>query len=550
MKMPKISLKNSKYVFFAWVGICLVFAWFSWTQFMNQGLDFMLFYSIGELFSAGQPDGIFITGEQSPFYCYSPLVAPLFRILQWLPIGHSRNLFFGLKIFLVAFWPFILAKLGQEHDRPRNTILAALATILILPTIYEDIIVGNINVFLLTALFSAFALTRMNYVAAGAALFTFVAAFKPQLSLFIVPSLFLSLGQTILGGVLTVGALGLMALNIFGGHALLGHFETWLRLIADPIAGPNDVNNMSLAAAVIRTFTPQQLFMSGDLQNIQLLNLSVESAALIAKVTSVIFILLFIIFDFKSWRVRRLSDCLIDIYASIALITLLVTPVLWQTHYMVLILPLFAVLSLGTRLRSFLAGVATLMTGIALFRAGQLYNNLPADTVVARAYGFLPYSLLLVSSVLLIMKYSLVRKGPQPKAADETRDRTSRSFKDLALIGATAILIWLLPSLFFFGRSLVVDGYKILKDKTVRVDTFLVGKRYIGRGPVEVAMSGSDEDQWTSLTYLIRYDANTHKIYVSAGDFTHDATLDYDGYRWRGFTNIQGRRLPIRVEVF
>ena len=188
-----LSTIKERNVVLVWTAICLCFGWVAWQPFHNQGLDFSLYYSIGELFPSHQGMDIYVTGEQGPWYGYSPMVAPLFSILQWIPLRHSFDLFFFLKIFVLGLWPFVLAN-SSAISRPLKWkyLAAGIATLIVLPAIYEETIVGNINTYLLTLMFTAFALTRYGHFASGAAIITLVAAFKPQYALFFVPGLILS----------------------------------------------------------------------------------------------------------------------------------------------------------------------------------------------------------------------------------------------------------------------------------------------------------------------------------------------------------------------
>lgn len=401
---PLLSQMKDRPVVLAWSAICLCFAWLAWQPFHNQGLDFSLYYSIGELFPAGQGMDIFISGEQGPWYGYSPMVAPFFSILQWLPLKHSFDLFFALKIFSLGLWPYLLAHCSNKVSSfSSKYVLAAAATLVILPAIYEETIVGNINTYLLTLMFAAFAFTRYGYYTTGAAMITLIAAFKPQYALFFIPPLMVSPKRSILGGVISTTFLVAMSCFIYGPNGFQVLLHRWLELISAPLALPSDANNMSTTGVVVRMLSPLGLSMSGTLQDVNVLSLSENVAMTITRVITSIFVVAILISIFRRRRTGH-KDRLLDLYAGITLITLFATPVIWLTHYMFLVVPVFAMVSMQFQSHKLWTIVCTGFAAICYFLAGQMPGNTETTTILARTYGLPFYALIAITLLFVLSK--------------------------------------------------------------------------------------------------------------------------------------------------
>ena len=373
----------------------------TWQPFHNQGLDFSLYYSIGELFPSHQGMDIYVTGEQGPWYGYSPMVAPLFSVLQWIPLKHSFDLFFFLKIFALGLWPFALANCSAQPSSSKWKYLAAgIATLVVLPAIYEETVVGNINTYLLTLMFTAFALTRYGYFFSGAAIITLIATFKPQYALFFVPALLLSPRRSILGGLLTTSILVGLSLSIYGYEGFVLLIHRWLELISIPIAAPNDANNMSTPAVVLRMLSPLALTMSGSLQNVNIASLSSETAFLIARLVAGIAVAGIVLAIFRRWKTEN-RDRVLDLYAGITLITFFVTPVMWLTHYTLLVIPTFAIISSQFQTHKKWIAFLVCFAAISYFLVGQMPGNAEGTMQWARTYG-IPYYFLISITLLYV----------------------------------------------------------------------------------------------------------------------------------------------------
>ncbi|MCX6123353.1 MAG: glycosyltransferase family 87 protein [Proteobacteria bacterium] len=384
-----IRLSN-KVLLSIWCVICIAFGWFAWPMFWSQSGDYGLYYSLGELFAAGQGMDIYVTGEQGPWFGYPAWVAPIFYVLQWIPLMQSRGLFFLLKILLLCTWPYLLVQCsGSAKGGTRSYVLAGASTLAVFPAIFEEILAGNINTFLLTLAFGAFALGRHGYYGVSAAMLTFIAAFKPQYALFLAPLALISPLRAIWGGLLSGGSILAIAASQFGLQGLIALMTRWTELMASPLALPSDANNMSSTGVIARLLSPLGLSQSGDLQNMNLLSLPYDNAMFIARIFAGALSVAMVGMLAKRWRAGR-EDWLLEVFSGICLVTLVVTPVIWLTHYMFLALPIFAIGQIYLRANTKLvSGVFFAMSG-GLFLASQMFSNPPATMVFARAYG-LPY---------------------------------------------------------------------------------------------------------------------------------------------------------------
>jgi hypothetical protein len=405
--MQRLSLPVQQLIAAIWIVVCVLFAKHSYVAFMQNGLDFSLYYSIGELFKIGQPELIYTSGEQGPYYAYSPLVAPFFWFLTLLPYSICKIVFFVLKVFCMALWPWILGLVTSTQSETssssmsRHVSIGMLASIIALPTVFEETMVGNINLFLLTILFCAFALTRLNMITIGAALITLIAAFKPQYSLFFVPALLMGPMRAIIGGSITTSALVILSLVIYGPTNLFSLLETWTQLIASPIAGPEDANNQSTFAVITRYFTPLTLSMSGSLQGINLFSFPLSTSSIIAKVFGwcMTFGLAFSIW--KTWLYRR-KQFLQDAYASIILLTLIMTPVVWLTHFMLIVIPVHVMLESRMARSRIAVSVIAFLVFLSLMTAGQ-YRFVEFNVIIfSRAYGLIYWAMISLSLFFII----------------------------------------------------------------------------------------------------------------------------------------------------
>ena len=392
---------GTKTLLLIWVFICIAFGWLAWPMFWNQSTDYGLYYSLGELFAAGQGMDIYVTGEQGPWFGYPAWVAPIFYVLQWIPVMQSRGLFFLLKILLLCAWPFLLVQCSASaKGATRSYVLAGAAILVVFPAIFEEILAGNINTFLLTLAFGAFALSRHGYYLVSAAMLTFIAAFKPQYALFLAPLALISPLRAIWGGLLSGASILAIAASQFGLQGLIALMTRWTELMASPLALPSDANNMSSTGVIARLLSPLGLSQSGDLQNMNLLSIPYDNAMFIARIFAGALSAAMVLMLAKRWRAGR-EDWLLEVYAGICLVTLVVTPVIWLTHYMFLALPIFAIGQIYLKANAKLvSGMFFAMIG-SLFLASQMFSNPPATMVFARAYG-LPYFALVFAVIAFL----------------------------------------------------------------------------------------------------------------------------------------------------
>lgn len=388
---------------FGWIAVLIVFFYHAWPNFEAQGLDFAIYYSVGETILAGRPEAIYNSWEQAPWISYAPLVTPLFYYFALLPVKLAKIAFFVLKPISYVTWPFLLTALTSRSRFKFEALPAAvLACIALSPTVYEETIVGNINVFLLTALFSAFVLAQRGRIYLAATIVTAIAICKPQYSLFWIPLFLLNPARAIGGGFTGVGVLLAHTLIFLSPTQLLSMGKRWFPLITNPIAGVQDINNMSTSGVIERLLTPMQLSMSGELQDVNLIAINPDSASLIAKASVVVFSLIAATIVLPALKLKDRDDDSLGVWiAAITLMTLFITPVIWLTHYMLMVVPVFILLyKLLISKKPKTAAFVAAGVFYAIFSAGQFVNSSDRLRTLARAYGW-PYGAL--TGVLLLL---------------------------------------------------------------------------------------------------------------------------------------------------
>jgi hypothetical protein len=397
----------------AWVAVLLVFFYQAWSGYKSQGLDFAIYYSVGETILAGRPESIYNSWEQAPWISYAPLVTPTFYYFALAPFKFSKVTFFFLKPFVYATWPLLLASLTSKSNfSPRALIAAIIACIVLSPTVYEETIVGNINVFLLTALFGSFVLVQRGRIFIAATIVTTIAVCKPQYSLFWIPIFLLRPWSAITGGFTGVGILLTHTLFFLSPTQLVSMTKRWFPLITNPIAGVADVNNLSTTGVLERLLTPMHLTMSADLQGVNLLNTGADAASFIAKTSVVICSLLAATIVLPALKSKNRADDDIAVWmAAITLMTLFITPVIWLTHYMLMVVPVFVALYKIIDAQKFkLGGALTITVFYAIYSASQFINSSESLRVQARAYGWPFGALLAVLFALVIVQ--ILRASP------------------------------------------------------------------------------------------------------------------------------------------
>ena len=389
-----------------WLAALLVYTYQAYGAFKGQGSDFALYYSIGELFDSNTATTMYAKSEQGPFYGYSPFVAPFFYYLALVPFTHCKVLFFALKPLLLAIWPLLLA-LSASKEKLSVSALSwgVFATIAVLPAIYEETIVGNINLYLLTFLFAATVLAQRGMVLTAATVVTVIATFKPQYTLFFIPIFLLRPGRAIIGGILGLAVLVVQALVHLNTTELVSLHARWLEMVFEPLAAASDASNMSTNGVLQRILTPMQLSESGDLQGVNLFNLSAGDAlSWVSNFRFVIsaFCLAPLLFALKSMRNEGVFALW---FACIILLTLIVTPVIWETHYMLLAYPLYVFATeMDKAFRWQVSATLISVPAFSLYCAGHFLQPSDAFTILARAYGWPYWSLIFVILVFFLAR--------------------------------------------------------------------------------------------------------------------------------------------------
>ena len=350
----KLFLNVSRALVFSfWAVFCLHFGVYSIERFLGQGFDFDLFYSISNLLKFGLQADIYTNTELSPPYVYSPPVAVFFTPLSWLPFEISKGLFAVFKVILLFLLPFqfvdiISALKGrlQGVNYLKFFILACLSVAAFRPAFFEDMIVGNINIILLSFTLQILQLWLRKKAILASFFLSIACAFKPQLALLFLPMLTRLPRMVVYGGCYSLFVLVFIGIIGFGPEQLFEHFLTWRDIISKPLARWHDVNNMSFGPFIRRQVQADHLSQVMVIQNVSFLNLPGLMAHRVVMLFLIPLSLLFIFGIYRSKKIRahfadfvdlnkqRMTDHYFIIEFSLALVFVnLLSPVAWLTHF-------------------------------------------------------------------------------------------------------------------------------------------------------------------------------------------------------------------------
>jgi hypothetical protein len=399
------SLYSSKSTFnilaLMWLFLIGAFSYAVYPVFAQRGGDFFLYHSIGELYQSTAWQYMYVSKEQGPYYAYSPLAAPLFWPLGMLPISIAQVTFFIMKIVTYACWPFIIAEILEPTiESPTSRIaLGIVSSASIMPAIYEETWAGNINLFCITGLLAAAAQLTKKKTFSAAAIATVIATIKPQYALFLAPAMLQNFKQSFTGASLAMASLLGLSLSIYGLSDLIHLCLTWLHLISIPIAGADDINNVSYSAWLERLFALKAFQshvqpISAGLIAVTKLGLVSMSLAAIWKLSKA----------YRSDKIK-ISTWVLATFSFLSLLTLLVTPVIWITHQMLLIFSSIFTSYLFWKGRSWILFIAFISIPVSLYISSDLLQNSVLLRDFSRTYGLTVIATCL--SLLTLSFYSL-----------------------------------------------------------------------------------------------------------------------------------------------
>jgi len=357
------QFKNLQKYFFDifWFIFILFLGIKSYSQYQSMGLDFDLYYAVGELFKSGFPKAMYAKSEFGPYYAYSPLAAPFFSILTIFPWHLSKIIFFLSKLILYWSWPYLLGStvdipygksisdFSLSKNPPKSiynplSLFGILTCVLISPAVYEDFIVGNMHVIFITVLIILTYLLKLKMNWSAAFLLSFTLLFKPHYIIFVIPFLLISVIPAFVSGIVVV-VLATIILNIFVDiKDIFNLFTIWLEIIKDPVAAPSDVNNIALVGLITRYFSIQSYTQAGDLKSIHLMTLPPEYIKyLLWSLKATVLIacsgVLYYISKSISDKIKPFKSLLYFTMISFMMLTLI--PVVWMTYMTLLLLPIY-----------------------------------------------------------------------------------------------------------------------------------------------------------------------------------------------------------------
>ncbi|MDQ3234307.1 MAG: hypothetical protein M3Q07_21070, partial [Pseudobdellovibrionaceae bacterium] len=167
----------------------------------------------------------------------------------------------------------------------------------------------------------------------------------------------------------------------YGLSDLIALCIKWLGIISKPIADAHDINNVSYSAWL------ERLFASDTLQS----NVNPFSKGLIVCTKlGLVFMSLAAIWklskDYKSNKIQ-MPTWVLAAFSFLSLLTLLVTPVIWITHQMLLIFASMFISYLFWKGRSWVLFLAFVSIPISLYISSDLLQNSVLLRDFSRTYG-------------------------------------------------------------------------------------------------------------------------------------------------------------------
>jgi hypothetical protein len=128
----------------------------------------------------------------------------------------------------------------------------------------------------------------------------------------------------------------------------------------------------------------------------------------------------------------------------------------------------------------------------------------------------------------------------------------SRDVKLIFGVVATPIVIWCLVTGYFIVRSLTDKGMKVQSRNDLTVWVHPIGglTRYGDHFPIETVKSVNNSGHWLNSEYKIDLYIENKTLAIESSRFVSPVNLKYDGWKWQGFANTPGRKLPLKVEVW
>lgn len=362
-----------------------------------RGTDFSSYYTAGLLLANGQPESLYavapgdsILGDATEgpwaeagaaagvprqhYYIYPPFFALLFVPLSLLPFSVAMNLWLALDMVLIAlFIALYMRHRGRDLTLAEGAFIVGLCFFEFLPLIWA-MAIGQTSLILLVLLTGTLAAWRGRRDGLAGILLGLAVAIKLTPALLTI--FFWWRGRR---RIALISAAVFVATQL-AGIAVLGwesHRRFYLEIVPMMSGGTCYFLNQSVGAFFNRLLT------DGDVRQVALVDS--PPARLLAAALSLG------LAAFTGWRLRRER---IDVplgeeiqFGAVLILTLLLSPISWTHHYLVVLLPIIALAGhLGRRgrtpiLEALLLGVAWLLIArkphADLFLSGgwRLFNS-------------------------------------------------------------------------------------------------------------------------------------------------------------------------------
>jgi hypothetical protein len=324
-----------------------------------EQVDFAAYYLAAQVLNSDRPlydpiemdeAAIRSGGINHTSYIYPPFLAALLRPLATLPYSPARTLWFGLNL------GFLLASIGLLARLIGLPLVVAVPVTLataLLPAVYYTLLFGQVNFLLLLLLTGSLylsslsQLTRWREITAGVLLGIAVAI---KLYPAILGFAFLLRRRLVAVVSMVLGVLAMLVFGVVGGNG----WDNTIRYFSEGLSafvGRGDFpTNQSIQAVLARLFSVSQYHFS-VLSPDNYVTITVNPLINAPQIGSLLayigagFIAISTI-CVLAIRVRHALEgsSLLPDYALLVTAALLITPLVWDNYYVLLLIPIFALL--------------------------------------------------------------------------------------------------------------------------------------------------------------------------------------------------------------
>lgn len=160
--------------------LCLAYLALEWVNGRAQMADFRVYYDAAHALTHGDTLYGKAFGVSSGFYKYSPFACLPFVPLTWLPYAAASMVYYGLLTIALIFFLWRVSDTVCADEKKPLVAVTLLTGLFLIDHLERELHLGNINLFLLMALFEVYHLLMRKQDGKAGLLYGLVLLFKPH----------------------------------------------------------------------------------------------------------------------------------------------------------------------------------------------------------------------------------------------------------------------------------------------------------------------------------------------------------------------------------